>query len=657
MRKAIRALRSLCFPLLFASSVPLWAVTVPDWVHQAASQTLPSYPPDTNAVVLLTDENNTVISPSEYVEHYRHVVKILRPDGRNEGRLNVELGQGEKLLYLHAWTVDKTGREYELKEKDFAEQSPYDSEDFYDDIHFRTLQAPSSEPGSVIALEYEIRRHAWHNQVHWFLQENIPVRETRFSVQIPHDWEYKASWSSKTPVEASAMGENRWQWTKHDLPALEEEPEMPSFLALSERMELAFFAPGENEGNLGSWNGLGRWYSVLTTGRRTPTPEITEKVRQLTTNKADFEGKLRALATFMQSDIRYVAIEIGIGGYQPHPASDVYSHRYGDCKDKATLLSSMLREAGIRSEYVLIDTEHGVVQSSMPSLVFNHVILAVELPTVLNAGTPNYHSVATTKSGKQYLIFDPTDPYTSLGELRAELQDTNALLVTDSGGELIHTPLLPPETNIVANTGRFVLAPDGSLSGEFAETLSGQHAIHSRGMFRNSNDKQRTEHFENYLGNSLKNFTLQSTSIEQLDDLQKDLLLNLKFAAPGYAQTRGSLMLVRPRVLGEKSFSLDHRKPRLYPVEFDGTSKETDVYEIELPAGYTVDDIPEPVKTDVGFASYQSKFEVTGTKLRYSREYTLRNIEVGPERMADLRKFEGIIGADEAASVVLKKIP
>jgi hypothetical protein len=649
----------LCL-LLLTCCCPLWAVSVPDWVHQAAGQTLPSYAPDTNAVVLLTDESDTVSNPGEYVEHYRHVVKILRPDGRNEGTLWVYLGHGEKLLSLHAWSIDKTGREYELKEKDFAEQSPYDNEDFYDDVRYRTVKVPSPDPGAVIALEYEIRRHAWRNQLRWILQEDIPVRENRFSVEIPRDWEYKAAWSGKAAVEAIAMGENRWQWTKRDLPALEEEPKMPAFLALSDRMELAFYIPGENATNSGSWNGLGRWYSELTAGRRAPTPEITDKVRQLTANKTDFDGKLRALASFMQSDIRYVAIEIGIGGYQPHPASDVFSHRYGDCKDKATLLSSMLEETGIRSEYVVIHTERGVVQPLMPSMLFNHVILAIELPapsSSSNTGTASYHSIVTAKSGKRYLIFDPTDTYTPLGELRSELQDTNALLVTDSGGEMIHTPLLSPGTNSLARTGHFTLATDGSLSGEVAETRSGEHAFNSRISLSSASDKQRTEHFERFLGRSLKGFTLQSTSIQQLDDIQKDLLVNLKFEAPGYAQVRGPLMLVRPRILGEKSFDLDHRKPRQHPVEFDGTSKETDVYEIELPPGYAVDDLPEPAKADVGFATYQSRIEVMGSKLRYSREYTRRNVEIGPERMPDLRKFEGIIGADEAASVVLKKIP
>ncbi len=83
----------------------------------------------------------------------------------------------------------------------------------------------------------------------------------------------------------------------------------------------------------------------------------------------------------MQHDIRYVAIELGIGGLQPHAASEVFSHHYGDCKDKATLMRSMLHEIGIESYYVVINTERGVVTRDMPAHNgFNHAIVAIKLP-------------------------------------------------------------------------------------------------------------------------------------------------------------------------------------------------------------------------------------------------------------------------------------
>ena len=122
----------------------------------------------------------------------------------------------------------------------------------------------------------------------------------------------------------------------------------------------------------------------------------------------------------MQAEVRYVAIEIGIGGFQPHPATQIFRARYGETADKATLLSSMLKEAGINSYYVIIDTRRGAVDPDMPGPWFNHAILAVALPP--DTKPDLYPSTVKTKDGKRYLIFDPTDEYTPVGQLRGEPQ-------------------------------------------------------------------------------------------------------------------------------------------------------------------------------------------------------------------------------------------
>lgn len=635
---------ALCFPARAS-------VSIPEWVRQAASQQLPKYPPDTDAVVLLDEEVVAVSAPGEYRSHVRRVVRILRPEGRHYGEIYVHLGQGEKLNSIHAWTIDAQGRDYELKDKEFTERTPY-SYILYQDVRLIRGTAPAPNPGSVVAMEYDVRRRDWHNQMSWFWEESVPVRESRVAVQLPPGWEFKFTGTGPGHVQPNSIGDNNWEWVRRDLPAIEHEPLMPAYLALASRLVIAYFPIGNLEGSVASWEGIARWYAGLAADRRASTPEISEKVRELTTGKADFDSKVRALASFLQRDIRYVAIEIGIGGHQPHPAKDVFHYRYGDCKDKATLLSTMLHEAGIASNYVFINTQRGVVDPAAPSIFFDHAILAIELPDASRAKP--YRSVVTAKSGKQYLIFDPTDEYTPLGELRTDLQQTYALLVTDGGGELIRTPLLPPEWNSLARTGHFKLAADGSLNGEVLETLGGDHALRERGDFLHATEQERTQRFERGLGNSLQGFTLQKFDVRQLPEIDKSLIFDFELSVPQYAQARGPLLLVRPRVLGNKSFAVD-TKPRHNPVEFDGASHETDVYEIEIPEGFVVDDVPDSVHADAGFATYTSKVEVVGSKIRYSREFVRRELRIGPERIADLRKFEGIIGADEAASVVLKK--
>src|SRR6476620_3518112 len=97
------------FVVAVALSVLPSAAATPDWVRKAASATLPSYDPETNAVVLLDDVNIRVVNVGEYVEHYRRVVKILRPEGREEADIGVYLDTKEKLHSIHCWSFDRSG--------------------------------------------------------------------------------------------------------------------------------------------------------------------------------------------------------------------------------------------------------------------------------------------------------------------------------------------------------------------------------------------------------------------------------------------------------------------------------------------------------------------------------------------------------------------
>lgn len=652
MRKAIRYFILLTLAAAVLCPGNLFAVSVPDWVTTAANAAKGNYPPETKAVILLDQTDDSILNPGEYIEHHRRVVRILRPEGREEGNWGVALEKQDKITSLHAWSIDLSGRQYELKDKDFVEVSPYTVE-LYEDIRFRTAKAPAADPGSVIALEYEVHRHAWFDQLDWIFREENPVAEADFTLNLPPGWEYKTSWAALDPIHETQIGENKWQWSEHNVPMIEDEPRRPADLALAGRMEVTFFPASGSNINFANWDALGRWFNSLTEDRRTATPEIIAKVSAMTAGKTDFDSKLRALAIFMQTDIRYMGIEIGIGGYQPHPAGDIFHARYGDCKDKATLLSTMLEQVGIHSDYVLINTERGIVAPEAPSSFFNHAILAIEI----SAGTKvdGYNSLITSKSGQQYLIFDPTDEFTPLGNLRPDLQDTYALLVTKTGGEVIHTPVQKPDTSLLTRVGHFTLNSDGSLSGEIDYDLTGKHASRFRENMFDANQQQRTHFFEDVLNNSLQGATLSSADVQGLDNLNKAVTVKLKFDTSKYGQIRGPLLLMRPCVFGEKSFSIEH-KERHYPFVFTGVTQEDDVFEIEIPKDYVVDDMPDPVTLDSGFASYQSKIEVDGKKLRYERKLVIRQLEVPAAKIADLRKFEGTIGADESAAVVLKHV-
>jgi hypothetical protein len=121
-----------------------------------------------------------------------------------------------------------------------------------------------------------------------------------------------------------------------------------------------------------------------------------------------------------------------------------------------------------------------------------------------------------------------------------------------------------------------------------------------------------------------------------------------------YARATGPLLMVRPRVLGGVAPAVDH-KSRTVPIDLRETMQANDEYDIELPAGYVVDELPDPVKIDLGFASYESSSKVNGNVLHYSRTYTVREVTLPAEKYSDLQKLSSVISADEQSRAILKK--
>jgi hypothetical protein len=127
------------------------------------------------------------------------------------------------------------------------------------------------------------------------------------------------------------------------------------------------------------------------------------------------------------------------------------------------------------------------------------------------------------------------------------------------------------------------------------------------------------------------------------------------FQAENYAKNAGNLLLVRPRVIGSKSRALlETKEPRKFPVEFEGPVRDSDAFEIALPPGYEVDDLPPPVDADFGFASYHCKSEVKGNVIGYTRSFEVKGLSVPVNRTEELKKLYRIIATDERNTAVLK---
>lgn len=643
--------KSLLFSVLLGLTCSAWAGSAPEWLRQLARQPLPAYKADTKGVVLLHEEITTVDSSGEVHTIYRRAVKILRPTAREElSHMAVHFDNETKLTWLKGWGITASGQEYEVKEKDAIETG---GDAFAEDTHYKVLEIPGGDVGSVIGYEYQQRRRPSINQDVWTIQEDMPVRLTRYALHLPAGWEYQTFWNNHEKIEPRQGTDLIWEAA--DVVPLETEDLMPSRRAIAGRMVLHYFykrPDGLGQAPSASWAGIGLWYSGLVHDRRVASPELKQQVADLTAGSKTTLDKIKVLAGWVQKHIRYVDIEIGIGGYQPHLASDIYRNRFGDCKDKATLLVTMLKEIGVESDYILIDTERGLVRPETPSsLTFNHAILAIQLPA--DVPTKNLYALYKHPKLGMLLIFDPTSEMTPLGDLPDFLQQTYALLVTDGSGEIFQTPLLAPSVNRLDRVAKLKLTPEGNLSGEVEESRTGSLGSGSRYRLLHADLSNRSKSIESLLSANLGSFRLTSAGVAELEDPAKPLFLRYDFTADEYAKKTGPLLLVRPRVLGQKASAIAEEK-RLYPVEFDSATMQTDNFEIELPPGYEVDELPDPVDAVYDFGEYHSKVEQAPGKLKYSRQYIIKQVLVPKERLDDVRKFYRQIANEERNTAVLK---
>jgi hypothetical protein len=626
-------------------------------MHALVGVPLPSYDEKTDAVLLYSETNVTVFSADKIKTNVREAYKVLRPNGRDRGTVLVHFNRQRKIKYLHGWCIPAQGKDFEVKEKDAIDVSPpIEGGELVSDVKYRVLHIPAPDPGNIVGYEYEVEDQPFFLEHIWYFQEHDPVRESHYSLELPSGWEYKVFWLSHPEIKPIEVGNNASRWVVTDVKGVRAETEMPPLKGVMAQMLVSFFPPGGRALNgFAVWSDMGKWYSALLAGRMEPSEPIKQQAVALTSSKSTPLQKMQALAGFVQHDIRYVAIELGIGGWQPHPAPEVFSHRYGDCKDKATLMRSMLHEVGVESYHVIINTERGSVTRDTPAHNgFNHAITAIKLPE----GVSDPSLVATLQHPKLggILFFDPTDEITPFGEIRGALQSNYGLLVTPEGGELIELPQQASSTNSIRRTAKLTLDATGTLSGEVKEVRLGDRASSERWRLRTvTKEADRIKPIEDLLAGSLSSFHITHASVTNLQLADQPFGFDYTFDSNGYAKIAGNLLLVRPRVIGRKSSAvLETKEPRQFPVEFEGPSLDTDSFDIALPPGYEVDELPPPVTEDHSFASYHSKTEASGGVLHYTRTLEIKQLSVPVGKMDELKRFYRVIASDERNNAVLK---
>lgn len=631
----------------------------PDWAIAAAKTPTPADVKNAHSVLLSDEYLITVDDQNHALERERWARRILTPEGRSDAHCMAEYDADEKLDYFRSWTITADGRQFQATETDFKDVGAGGDVDMQFSDRFRVLNPPGADPGAVVVCETQTHLRPYLSSEEWFIQHRYPVVDESLELVLPAGGHFAVSWSRYPPVKPIETPEGHLRWEIRNMPGLDLENmhATPSWEALAARMSVKWGESAVN-GVDNQWRQIGAWTDQLEAHRTDPTPEITAKAQALVAGAPDFYTKLSRITSYIQNNVRYFIVIKGIGGLQAHYAKDIFRNGYGDCKDKATLLIAMLQAVGVRAHYLMVDSERGVIDPQAPSLLGDHMITAIELP----AGEDDSRLMARVKEvdGKELLIFDPTDEETPVGLIRGDLQGAYGNLVNGAQSQVIEMPVLAPESAMLSRKGTFVLGPDGTLSGELTYSFTGGDAAGQRGSLKEEDAKDVRQSWEQSLGSALPGLTLTGFEFHDPRGLDTPLGLEVHMSVTGFGRQAGTLLLVRPRVLGSDARSVPEvmeGKARTYPIEMSHPGIWKDSYDIKLPDGYAVDETPDPVKVDTPFASYSSTVTAKGDVLHYEREYVLKQVEVPAAQAAEFRKLEDAILSDESGMAVLKRLP
>ncbi|MGB6194435.1 MAG: DUF3857 domain-containing protein, partial [Terracidiphilus sp.] len=353
---------------------------VPQWGLDAAKTHAPAYDKDAAAVILYDEYVETIDDQGRAIEREREAIRILKPQGRGN-TCDVEYSEDEKINYFRAWTIAADEKTYQAQDSDFIEEGDTNVPVMLSTTKRRVVHLPAVDVGAIEICESEELLAPYEQEKVWRVQNGIPVVFQALEIDLPQGRAHQQSWHLHDPVAPVEIAPNHWRWEVKDEPALilRDIQSRPSWDALAARMDVQWgdaAVPGVDN----QWRALGREWTNLEAHRPDPSPEITAQTQQLIAGAPDFYTKLARITDYIQKNIRYFIVMRGIGGWRANQAADIFRNRYGDCKDKTTLVISMLQVTGIHAFYVLVDDRRGVIDPAEPSFYGDHMITAIEIP-------------------------------------------------------------------------------------------------------------------------------------------------------------------------------------------------------------------------------------------------------------------------------------
>jgi len=430
----------------------------------------------------------------------------------------------------------------------------------------------------------------------------------------------------------------QYQWTVTDMKPLEYEEGAAKFESRYPSIQLApnKFSYYNHEGDLTSWKTFGAWIGNLYKGLDELPQDRKYFFMNMVKGASTDEDKARIIYEYLQTNFRYVSIQLGIGGLKPFSADFTDQKKYGDCKGLSNFMKAALKAVGIKSCLAIINAEYNSepVDPDFPEDGFNHVILCIP-------------------QAKDSIWLECTSNKTDFGVLGSFTENRNALLITDNGGILVPTPVSRANENLLTANTYVEMSEDGSGTSVTTFKTCGSYKVDiETNLIEEKKDDQ-------------KEFLIHALGFKQPDEFEIDKNDNQEMLSTGIKMNiekipefiAGNKMFIAPRLYKQWSAKLPKASNRRLDFYFSNPFIKTDTTVFKLPDGFIVDALPAAKNFTCEYGSYKNNYWYDATKnLVYSAaKLELTQLRIPASKYASVKTFFDEVLQEDAQRMVIKK--
>ena len=559
----------------------------------------------------------------------RHAkLHILSPRGDDHADFYAHEGRWTKLKKVSITVSSANGGIlYERKKKDITKTCGVSGSSLYSDIcnYYSELKAPSYP--FTIEYTYETESKTLFELRGAPIQKIVPVDLAQIHLEIDTDipLRWKVTQLDINPTIQQKGSKVIYDWSAENLSGIDDIEYLPTgyneparLVLQADKFKLEDYIYDSND-----WNSVGQFYNDLAEEKyfsiESPPPTLDATEQQ---------DSLKSIYEEVISSTRYVAIQIGIGGWQPYSAELTQSRGFGDCKDLSTLLISRLRQAGIKAHPVLVNTRRSqITDPAFPSLSFNHVI-------------------AVAIIGTDTIWLDPTCSQCPLNEIPYTDEDIDVLLITDQGSQLVHIPKQKPANNLQTRHTLINIDSERFITFETTIQIAGEYATRLRNQIPRLTGDQELLYYRNLFADSKRKIEITDYEIDNLENINQPLVIKLTGHCTRRADQINNQMFCKPMFLDHpSSYENTGMKHRTLPINMYYPDRLEHHLTIQWDSSLNINSVDLPPNIELtssfGLLSFEATENSSGVRIDYVKEYN--DYQIDTDQLDEFREFQSVL--------------